>query len=103
MKDKETLECEALAAEYAGLLHAVQSGVAACIGAGIADDVSPKHLRVGVNSALIDVAAMAELLTEKNVITRLDYFRALVRVAKREREAYEAKLSARLGKSVRLG
>ncbi len=46
---------------YDAACHAMQSGVAADHQGG-SDDGSPKHLRVGVNSALVSVAATGRLL-----------------------------------------
>lgn len=89
-------------ARYHKALHAMQSGVNAEMQLGIAKDTTPKHLRVGVNSAMIESAALALLLIEKGVITELEYFRALAKAAEREQASYEKSLSAATGKRITL-
>lgn len=83
-------------------MHGMQSGVAMKINFD-ASDTSPKHLRVGVNSALVDSGAMAGLLIKKGVITEEEYLEMLVEVAERERESYERTLTGIVGTTVRLG
>ena len=51
---------------YDAAAHAMQSGVAFEIGAGVSRETEPKHLRVGVNSAMVDSAALAALLINAN-------------------------------------
>ena len=46
---------------YVKAAHAMQSGVAVCMERGTAE-TTPKHLRVGVNSAMVNDAAIARLL-----------------------------------------
>jgi len=82
---KEKLE--KLAQEYVELGHAVQSGIAACIGIGW-DGTTPKHLRVGIDTSKSDQAALAKLLIEKGVITEVEYYEALVEGLKEEVEGY---------------
>jgi hypothetical protein len=81
--------------------HAMQSGVAADHALG-SDDGSPKHLRVGVNSALVSVAAIGRLLIDKGVITHDEYDAAVADQMEREVHMYEARLSSRTGKRVTL-
>jgi hypothetical protein len=76
---------------YNAALHAVQSGVALEIsrtkeGTGAA---SPKHLRVGVNSAMIQNGALVRLMVDKGVITWPEWFERLALEAEREQKAYE--------------
>lgn len=61
-----------LGLSYEEALHAVQSGVAYSHAKG-SDDGSPKQLRVGVNSALVDSSALAHLLIQKGLITEEEY------------------------------
>lgn len=91
--------------EYRAALHAVQSGVAMKMnydGGPATGETSPKHLRVGVNAAMIDSAAMATLLISKGLITEEEYTAALVESSKREVQMYENWLKARLGTNVTL-
>ena len=55
--------------------HAMQSGVAAKMQIDPAE-TDPKHMRVGVNSALSGLGALAKLLIDKGVLTEDEYFAA---------------------------
>lgn len=74
----------------------MQSGVATEMEYGSAA-TEPKHLRVGVNSALVDGAALAGLLVAKGVITEEEYLEAIASGMEREAKAYEQRLSEWLG------
>ena len=86
---------------YEAAMHAVQAGVAIEIarGDGAAD---PKHLRVGINSALVNDAALVRLLVSKGLITFEEYAEEVRREACREVDRYEARISADLGRPVTL-
>ena len=86
---------------YVAAAHAMQSGVAAEMGVNPAP-TEPKHLRVGVNSALVDNAALATLLIEKGVITREEYVEAVTAEMEAEAKRYEEHLTELLGKPVTL-
>lgn len=88
--------------EYERNMHGVQSGVAALMASGQQEDMTPKHLRVGVNSALVNHHAIATLLIEKGVITHEEYFEALAKSAESERKRYEVAVRNKLGKEVTL-
>ncbi len=78
--------------KYEQLLHAMQTGVAFVMEID-EGETSPKHLRVGVNSAMIDSGAMAGLLIKKGIITEDEYYDALIEVAEREVQSYKAILA----------
>ena len=61
---------------YTAALHAMQSGVAAEMQHNPSPS-NPKHLRVGVNSALVSSGALAQLLISKGVITETELYTAL--------------------------
>jgi len=85
---------------YLDLMHAMQSGVAMKMnydGGPASGETSPKHLRVGVNAAMVGNSALATLLMEKGVITEDEYFAALAAGAAREKDLYEGWLRERLG------
>ena len=70
---------------YTAALHAVQSAVKFDIEydpTGAAGN--PKHLRVGINSILVDHGALAHLLIERGVFTEDEYMAALATYAERE-------------------
>jgi hypothetical protein len=83
-------------ARYQAAMHAVQSGIALHMNYD-RKFCNPKHLRVGVNSALVDDEAMADLLIAKGVFTRLEYLEALAAAAEREVERWTATVRDDLG------
>jgi len=97
-----------LKTEYQFLLHALQSGVLAEI--ELNDPAAahntlahgPKHLRVGVNSAIVQSSGLANLLIQKGVITEVEFWRSQVAGFREEVQRYEQKLSELLGAPVKL-
>lgn len=80
-------EREAAAMErYEIAAHGMQSATAMQISRlgenGVAADA--KHLRVGVNSAMVDSGSLAQLLIKKGVITSVEYLEALADGMERE-------------------
>lgn len=88
-------------ARYRAAAHAMQSGVAGKMAFDPAE-TTPKHLRVGVNSAMVEHSALVTLLLEKGVITEQEYFSALADAMEREKALYEETISAHYGTSVKL-
>ncbi len=92
MSDEQKLQ--ELDQRYRAAAHAMQTGVLLRMqreGARFADDThetAPKHLRVGINSAMVDTGAMAMLLIRKGIITELEYREVLVEMMEREAESY---------------
>lgn len=71
--------------KYNRAMHGVQSAIKFLIDRG--DDLaSPKHLRVGIHSALVNDHAISTLLIEKGIITEEEYFDQLVESAEQELE-----------------
>lgn len=91
----------ALDAEYRGLLHAMQSGVAMCMEFDGAH--TPKHLRVGINSAMVSHQGLVALLVDKGLITLVECYTALRDAIAAEVKMYERELSEKLGTKVTLG
>lgn len=87
--------------EYESLMHALQTGVAAKMHVS-PSETTPKSLRVGVNSALLEVTTIMSLLFEKNIITPLEYFTRLRDFVKAEVEHYEKYLSEQHGTTIKL-
>jgi hypothetical protein len=88
---------------YHQLLHAMQSGVAMVIQLGLSEDHTPKHLRVGVNSAMAEHSGLVKLLIAKGVITEEEVEASLTKAMEDEVALYEKQLSAHFGKKVTLG
>lgn len=89
-------------ARYEAAMHAVQSGIALELELGISTNTTPKHLRLGVNSAMVEHSALASLLIEKGLFTKLDYACQLAKFAELEKASYEKDLFEKLFKKVTL-
>jgi hypothetical protein len=87
---------------YLTAAHAMQSGVAAEMALN-PTDTQPKHLRVGVNSAMVDGSAMATLLMSKGLITADEYEAAIADAMEAEVARYEKRLRDAYGLNARLG
>jgi len=72
--------------------HAMQSGVAAKMGYD-KSETDPKHLRVGINSAMRDQASLVRLLIDKGVIEETEYEKAIADGMEEEVRGYEKELS----------
>lgn len=81
---------------YLAAAHAMQSGVAAKMQIDPAE-TTPKHLRVGVNSAMVEHNALAKLLIDKGVISEAEYFTAQADAMEREKALYERWLNDHYG------
>lgn len=79
---------------YEAAVHAMQTGVAMWMHID-PNETSPKHLRVGVNSALCDSAALAKLLIAKGLITEEEYIKALADQMGEEVSRYAQRLADR--------
>lgn len=87
---------------YNDACHAMQTGVAIEMESGTLKETEPKHLRVGVNSLMVDNTAMARLLVKKGLITMDEYLEEVRLEMNREVDAYEDRIRARVGPSVNL-
>lgn len=98
LTDEELADLE----RYEKAAHGMQSGVALKMQID-GTETTPKHLRVGVNSAMVDTGALIGLLIEKGVFTRAEWFKAMADAHEREKASYEKWLSEHYGKKVTLG
>lgn len=86
---------------YEAAAHAMQSGVALMLESD--EKVgTPKDLRVGVNSAMVEHGALATLLINKGIFTAEEYSTALADAMEREVELYEHMLSEIFGIQITL-
>lgn len=53
-------------------------------------ETEPKHLRTGINAAMVEHGALVGLLIEKGVITIEEYYKALADKMEAEVESYRA-------------
>lgn len=90
---------------YERALHAMQTGVKMLIDnqGTSSGEASPKHLRVGVNAAMIDAGAQVSLLIKKGIFTEEEYFQALAEFSERDQKSYEEKVALVYGPGVKLG
>lgn len=86
---------------YEQALHGIQTGVAFEIERGSSAS-NPKHLRVGVNSAMVSDAALVRLLVAKGIFTMDEYLESVRLEANRELERYEAHILEHYGVQVSL-
>ncbi len=81
---------------YLAACHAMQTGVMTIMhkeprGLEIGE-TSPKHLRVGVNSAMCDHAALVRLLIAKGLFTEEEYSVEVTAEMEREVERYRRRI-----------
>ena len=93
---------EEFKARYKAAMHAIQSGIAMLMERGW-EGTSPKHLRVGVNSAMVNDWVIAEFLIRKGIMTQVEYYALLAEGAEQEQHRLEEQLSEAFGTSVKLG
>ena len=86
---------------YMALSHAMQSGVKYLLQHEAASG-GPKHLRVGVNMALTENAALTTLLLEKGLLTARELEERILLFLEKEVESYQARLSELTGGTVTL-
>lgn len=83
--------------------HAMQTGVATEMELGMPSATEPKHLRVGVNTALCDHGGLVRLLIVKGVITEEEYLEAIADEMEKEAARYTDHIEKALGRKVTLG
>lgn len=86
---------------YLEALHAIQTGIAYSLGRG-GHEGDPKHLRTGIDSALVNDAALARLLVKKGVFTLDEYTEEIRLEACREVDRREAAIFEMTGAVVKL-
>lgn len=87
MEDVVPETAEEAIERYHAAAHAMQTGVATKMAFDPAE-TTPKHLRVGVNSAMVDHSALAKILMDKGILTEAEYFTALADAMEREVDLY---------------
>lgn len=90
-----------LKARYEAAAHAMQSGVAFMMNSK-PEETEPKHLRVGINAAMVGHCGLAELLMAKGVFTREEYYEAMATAMEREAASYEKQVAENVGANIKL-
>lgn len=85
------------AAALADLGHRVQSAIAFFEGRRDAfgercAETESKHLRVGVNSALVETSALARLMFRKGLMNASEYYDTLIEAWEQEVDSYRARI-----------
>lgn len=88
------MSADADSKRYIAAVHAMQTGVALKIQRD-PTEASPKHLRVGINSAMVETSALAKLLIEKGVITLDDWLKAVAVGMENEVKLYADELGVK--------
>lgn len=86
---------------YLDAAHAMQTGVAMTMEYE-PKETQPKHLRVGVNAAMVEHSALAGLLIAKGLITEEEYLAALAKGMEDEADKYQTRVRKYLGPNVHL-
>jgi len=89
------------AARQMAAAHAMQSGVAMEMNWN-PGPTDPKHLRVGVNTALCDHAALVRLLMGKGIIMEAEYMAAIADEMEAEAERYRQRIQDHFGSATRI-
>lgn len=97
--DQEKSQEKELQLKYMELLHGIQSGIAYLM-VKEPDMVSPKNLRVGIDSAHVSHAALISLLIEKGIFTKEEYLQSLCKACEEEIKMSEKELSEIYGSNV---
>lgn len=84
-------------------LHAMQTGVSVDHQTQpSSQEAHNKHLRVGVNNALLETSALVLALERAGILSKVEFAKALEELVEQEVKRYEKLLSARLGYPVTL-
>lgn len=86
---------------YTAAAHAMQSGVAAKM-ARDPSETTPKHLRTGVNSSMVENSALVKLLVSKGILTDEEWAGALADGMEDEVRLYEKWLTEKVGTNITL-
>lgn len=90
-------------ARYQAACHGMQTGVMMLMeGKGASKETDPKHLRVGVNSAMVECSALVHILIARGVIIEAEWYDALATAMEAERDAYTKQVEQHLGCKVEL-
>jgi len=100
-KDATVTDCEKDRQCYFDAIHAMQTGVAAWMNYD-RSETDPKHLRVGINSALRASSSLARLLIAKSIITEAEYTKAIADGMEEEAASYQTRLQEKLSRAVTL-
>lgn len=88
---------------YQELAHAMQTGVAYVMAKDPSGSTT-KHLRVGINSALVNDAAIASFLIKKGIITEEEYMDEILVQLEKEVERYTQEVNRLYGaNNIKLG
>src|SRR5690606_4729269 len=82
--------------------HRIEAGAGMEMALSMQNASTPKHLRTGVDSALVFNGALIALLIEKGVFTQEEYYTVAAGMMEEEVRRYETRISAHLGRPAKL-
>lgn len=88
-------------ARYIRAMHAMQTGIAYLLEKDPTPS-HPKHVRLGINSAMVQNAALATILMDKGIMTRDEYDKVMADMSEAEVALYEAELAEKYRTVVKL-
>jgi len=95
MEIELTEEAKRQRQRYLDAAHAMQTGVAFTMHAD-PGETDPKHLRVGINTAMVEHGALVGLLIAKRLFTIEEYYKALADMMEIEVQTYAEKLPGKV-------
>ena len=84
---------------YLRAMHAMQTGVE------FQEDkteLEPKHLRVGVNSAMVGQGALVQLLIKQGLIDEVAFYEKMADLMEADAESYGKRISEERGQNIKL-
>ena len=102
MPTEDDLRLQQVTAEYEALVHAMQSGVMAEMELGLNKAHTPKQLRTGINSAMVETSVLVQLLIDRGLLTSVEWAERLRDGMRAEVDRYEARLAEHYGRKITL-
>jgi len=81
---------------YLAAAHAMQWGVAMNMNYETGE-TTPKHLRVGINSSMVQTSALVSLLIKKGIITEEEWWLELAEFMEAEAASYQKMIQRHVG------
>lgn len=100
MSDPVDPRIEEAKGRYWKACHAMQTGVAVMMERD--GSCEPKHLRTGINSAMVEHSVLVTLLIEKGIIDQAEWMERLAAGMEAEVALYEKQIFEALGRHVKL-
>jgi len=90
-----------LKCRYEIACHAMQTGVAYKMAVS-PNETNPKHLRVGINSAMVETSVLFKIMLKRGLITEIEFYEILCETMEEEAKGYQSWIEVHIGKQVKL-